>query len=60
MVVLRILSFKLDDVLLERLVNYAREKNKPVSEVIRMAIRYYLDDHQGNGRPYITKRIRVY
>ena len=55
---MRVVSFKIDDDLLIMLEKYARKKNVPKSEVIRRAIRQYIQSHA--EKPYITRRIRVY
>jgi len=56
---MRVVSFKLDEDLLEALEWAAREKGVPKSELIRRAIKHYLQQHM-RKRPYMTKRIRVY
>lgn len=55
---MRITSFKVEEDLLELLERYARKKKLSKSEVIRRALRNYLNEH--SERPYITKRIKVY
>jgi len=54
----RVVSFKVDEELLDLLENYARQRGVPKSEIIRRAIRAYLvtvDD-----RPFVTRRIKIY
>jgi len=40
---MRVLSFKVEDDLLELLEEYARRRNIPKSEVIRRALRQYIN-----------------
>ena len=55
---MRIVSFKVDEDLLELLENLARERQLPKSEIIRRALRFYIDSLQ--PKVYITRRLRVY
>lgn len=55
---LRVVSFKLDDCLLEILERYAKRKNLIKSEVIRKALRQYFTSSQ--ERPFVTYRLRIY
>ena len=58
MIAVRVVSFKVDEELLDLLENYARQRGVPKSEIIRRAIRAYLvtvDD-----RPFVTRRIKIY
>ena len=55
---MRVVSFKLDRMLEELLVEHAEKMGVSKSELIRRALRYYLVDR--NKKIYITKRIRVY
>jgi metal-responsive CopG/Arc/MetJ family transcriptional regulator len=57
-IVVRVVSFKVDEELLELLEEYARKKNISKSEIIRRAIRNYI--MSSNEKPFITKRIRIY
>jgi len=55
---MRVVSFKVDEELLDLLEEHARRKGVPKSEIIRRAIQAYLvtiDD-----RPFVTKRIKIY
>jgi len=54
---MRIITFKIEEEILEALDALARQKGAPRSELIRRAIRLYLSKHT---RPYASKRIRVY
>jgi metal-responsive CopG/Arc/MetJ family transcriptional regulator len=55
---MRVVSFKIEEELLELLERYAIIKNMSKSEVIRRAIRHYIS--QNFEKPVVTKRIRVY
>ncbi len=55
---MRVVSFKVDEDLLELLEEFARKKKISKSELIRRALRNYIRD--SSERPYITKRVRVY
>lgn len=55
---MRVVSFKVEEDLLELLEEYARKKKISKSELIRRALRNFINDSE--ERPYITKRIRVY
>ena len=55
---MRVVSFKVDEILLEQLEEYARRKRVTKSELIRRAIREYLREIE--ERPYIGPRVRVY
>lgn len=55
---MRVVSFKLDEDLLEILESLAKKKHLTKSEIIRRALRNYINESQ--DRPYITRRIRVY
>ncbi len=56
---MRIVTFKLEEDLLERLDKYARNKGKTRSEVIRRALELYLmmEDHR---EPLRTKKVRIF
>ena len=54
---MRVLSFKVEDDLLELLEEYAR-RNIPKSEVIRRALRQYINSDK--DRPYVGKYIKIY
>ncbi len=55
---MKVLSFKLEDDLLELLEEYSRKRGLPKSEVIRRALRQYIGTER--DRPYIGKYIRIY
>ncbi|MCG2872755.1 MAG: ribbon-helix-helix protein, CopG family [Acidilobus sp.] len=55
---MRVLSFKVEDDLLELLEEYARRRNIPKSEVIRRALRQYINSDK--DRPYVGKYIKIY
>jgi metal-responsive CopG/Arc/MetJ family transcriptional regulator len=55
---MRVLSFKVEDDLLELLEDYARRRNIPKSEVIRRALRQYINSDK--DRPYVGKYIKIY
>ena len=55
---MRVVSFKIDEDLLRLLEEYSRKKNVTKSEVIRQALRQYIQNQV--ERPYITRRVRVY
>jgi len=56
---LKVISFKVDEDLLEQLEAVARQKNMSKSEIIRAAIRRYLYN-ENPRRPFVTKRIKIY
>ncbi|MCE4625047.1 MAG: ribbon-helix-helix protein, CopG family [Desulfurococcales archaeon] len=56
---MRVVSFKVDEDLLEMLEELARRKRTSKSELIRAALRAYIMD-TAEKRPVITKRIRIY
>ena len=55
---MRVLSFKLEDDLLEMLEEYARKRGLPKSEVIRRALRAYISTDR--DRPYVGKYLKIY
>jgi len=55
----RVVSFKVDEDLLELLEEVAKQKNISKSEIIRTAIRVYLMN-ANDKKPFVTKRIRIY
>ncbi|MCE4609696.1 MAG: ribbon-helix-helix protein, CopG family [Desulfurococcales archaeon] len=55
---MRVVSFKVDEELLEVLEEYARRKNITKSEIIRRALRNYIMNT--NDKPFITRRIKIY
>ena len=56
---LRVVTFKIDDDLLERLDRYARSKRISRSEAIRLAILKLLKEEEP-GAPTTPKIIRIY
>lgn len=56
---MRVVSFKIDEDLLEMLEEYARKKGMTKSEVIRRAIEAYIRE-KPQIRPYIGKRLKIY
>lgn len=56
----RVISFKIDEDLLEELNRYARERGVSRSSVLRAALRLYLDRVKGRRKPFVTKRIIIY
>ena len=56
---MRVVSFKADEDLLEMLEEVARRKNLSKSEIIRAALRAYIEGIS-ERRPFVTKRIKVY
>ncbi len=55
---MRVLSFKVEDDLLELLEEYSRKRNISKSEIIRRALRQYINSDK--DRPYIGKYIKIY
>ncbi len=55
---MRVVSFKIEEELLELLERYAILKNMSKSEVIRRAIKRYISENFES--PVITRRIKVY
>ena len=55
---MRVVSFKVEEDLLDILEEYARKRNVTKSEVIRRALRQYVA--KNNDRPFITKRIKIF
>ncbi len=54
----RVVSFKVEEELLDILEEYARKKKISKSELIRRALRNYIREHE--EKPYITRRVKVY
>lgn len=57
--VMRTVSFKLDDFTLWLLEEYARRRGLTKSEVIRRALMAYLNTAP-ELKPYVTSRMRIY
>lgn len=55
---MKVLSFKLEDDLLELLEEYSKRRNLPKSEVIRRALRAYIGSDR--DRPYVGKYLKIY
>lgn len=55
---MRVVSFKVEEDLLRMLEEYARERGMPKSEVIRRALKRFLE--QSDLKPITTRRLRVY
>jgi metal-responsive CopG/Arc/MetJ family transcriptional regulator len=55
---MRVVSFKAEEDLLRMLEEYARERGIPKSEVIRRALKRFLE--QSDFKPIATRRLRVY
>lgn len=58
MITVRVVSFKVEEELLDILEQYAERKRISKSELIRRALRSYIRENE--ERPYITRRVRVY
>ncbi len=56
---MRVVSFKIEDELLELLEEYAKKRRMTKSEVIRRAIEAYISD-KPQIRPYIGRRLKIY
>ena len=55
---MRVVSFKVEEELLDILEQYAERKRISKSELIRRALRNYIREHE--EKPYITRRVRVF
>ena len=55
---MRVVSFKVEEELLDIIEEYARKKRISKSELIRRALRSYISN--SHYKPYITRRVRVY
>ena len=56
---MRVVSFKVDEDLLEMLEEIAKRKGMSKSELIRTAIRSYLMESK-EKKPFVTRRIKIY
>ncbi|MEB3825421.1 MAG: ribbon-helix-helix protein, CopG family [Desulfurococcales archaeon] len=54
---MKVVTFKIEEDLLEKIDKYALDKNMTRSEVIRRAIKTYLERET---RKIVTKRLRIY
>ncbi|MCE4608425.1 MAG: ribbon-helix-helix protein, CopG family [Caldisphaeraceae archaeon] len=55
---MKVVSFKLEDDLLEVLEEYSKKRNATKSEIIRRALQSYIGTEK--DKPFVTKRIKVY
>ena len=55
---LRVVSFKVEEELVELLERVARERGLTKSEVIRRALRQYLV--KSDLKPFVTRRMKIY
>ncbi|MGC8621429.1 MAG: CopG family transcriptional regulator [Caldisphaera sp.] len=55
---MKVVSFKLEDDLLEILEEYSKKRNVTKSEIIRRALQNYISNEK--DKPFITKRIKIY
>ena len=55
---MRVVSFKVEEELLDIIEEYARKRRISKSELIRRALRDYIRGH--GEKPYITRRVKVY
>ena len=55
---MKVVSFKVEEELLDIIEGYARKKKISKSELIRRALRNYIREH--GEKPYITRRVKVY
>lgn len=58
MIPVRVVSFKVEEELLDIIEEYARRKRISKSELIRRALRDYIRER--GEKPYITRRVKVY
>ncbi|MEB3778756.1 MAG: ribbon-helix-helix protein, CopG family [Desulfurococcales archaeon] len=55
---MRVVSFKVEEELLDLLEEYAKKRNITKSEIIRRALRQYIMSQ--DDKPFISKRIKIY
>jgi len=55
---MKVVSFKLEDELLEILEEYSKKRNVTKSEIIRRALQNYI--MADKDKPFVTKRIKIY
>ena len=58
MIGVKVVSFKVEEELLDIIEKYAGKKRISRSELIRRALRDYIRGH--GEKPYITRRVKVY
>jgi len=56
----RVVSFKVEEELLDIIEQYALKKRVSKSELIRRALRNYVIELRHGDKPYITRRVKVY
>ncbi|MEM1712586.1 MAG: ribbon-helix-helix protein, CopG family [Acidilobaceae archaeon] len=56
---MRVVSFKVEEDLLELLEEYSRKRNIAKSEIIRRALRNYIIKSKNVEEPIITKRLKI-
>ncbi|MEM0366217.1 MAG: ribbon-helix-helix protein, CopG family [Acidilobaceae archaeon] len=56
---MRVVSFKVEEDLLELLEEYSRKRNIAKSEIIRRALRNYIIKGKNVEEPIITKRLKI-
>lgn len=57
---MRVVSFKVEEELLDIIEQYALKKRVSKSELIRRALRNYVVELRHGDKPYITRRVKVY
>ena len=57
---MRVVSCKMDEDLIIWARKAAHEKGVSFSELVRVALRKYLQNEYEKCKPFITKRIRIY
>ena len=57
---MRVVSFKVEEDLLDLLERMARKKGVSKSELIRQAIKKYLLDNEEERRVIATRKVRIY
>ena len=55
---MKVVSFKLEDDLLEILEEYSKKRNVTKSEIIRRALQNYIMTDK--DKPFVTKRTKIY
>ena len=60
MTAVRVVSFKVEEELLDIIEQYALKKRVSKSELIRRALRNYVIELRHGDKPYITRRVKVY
>ena len=57
---MKVVSFKVEEELLDIIEQYALKKRVSKSELIRRALRNYVAELRHGDKPYITRRVKVY